>query len=591
MIQSHRLRLTAPDAGDPVEQRTSDASADSSMAKAQPISKPGRPIGASPGEPRRVGVIDIGTNSIRLIVAESGDSGGYRIIDDEKITSRLGQDLHHKGALTREAMERSAEAIARLREIADGHKIDELRAVATSAVREASNGGAFVDLVDEAAYLKIEVISGLEEARLAYESVQHAFDLSAINAAVVDVGGGSSEIVISVKGVIEDIVSLPIGAVVVTDRFSAGAADPIGRRYEDMVEHLDRELKKVLRRPPAPIDVVIGCGGTFTTLANICLRRDLNTPQGAPPPSVRGFELRRSELRSRLEWIRATPIQQRTRIPGLRADRADIIVGGLTIIDRVMKRLRVKRLRVHDKGIRDGVIRRMLPAGAGGADGVSPLPKRESALRLAKSCRFEASHCEHVAELALAIFDQTRAQDPCPGDGWATDENRELLEAAALLHDIGYLVNYKQHHKHSYHLVVHSELEGFTHRELEIVANVCRYHRRSCPKPTHEHYARLSSKDRKIVKALSGILRVADGLDRTHTQSVTGVTVRLIADRVIFLIDCEDDPSVNLWGGENKADLYERCFGVGISQWEHTPMLDPDSANTAPDDSRGGDQR
>lgn len=243
-----------------------------------------------------------------------------------------------------------------------------------------------------------------------------------------------------------------------------------------------------------------------------------------------------------------------------------------------MKRLRVKRLRVHDRGIRDGMIRRMLPESPASDGRVAPMGKREAAHRLARSCRFESNHCEHVARLALEIFDQTRAQDPCASIGWATDETRELLEAAALLHDIGYLVNYKQHHKHSYHLVVHSELEGFTHRELEIVANVCRYHRRSCPKMSHQPYARLSGKDREIVRALAGILRVADGLDRTHTQSVTGVRVKLIADRVIFFIDCEDDPSVNLWGGENKADLYERFFDVKISEWEHTGQLNIDPA-------------
>lgn len=529
-------------------------------------------------QPPRIGVLDIGTNSIRLVVAEPWESGGYRIIDDEKISTRLGQGLHQTGALDPEAMERSAEAIGKLREIAEGHRTQELRAIATSAVREASNGGAFVDLVHDVAYLKIEVISGLEEARLAYESAQHAFDLSAINAAIVDVGGGSTEIVISVKGVIEDIVSLPIGAVVLTERFKDGSPKSQGRRHEDMAEYLDRELKSALRRPPAPIDFIIGCGGTFTTLANICLRRNLNNPLGTPPPSVRGFELRRSELRNRLDWVRSIPLDQRTRIAGLRTDRADIIVGGLAIIERTMRRLRVKRLRVHDRGIRDGMIRRLLPDQTVGAGVVAPLSRHESAMRLAKSCRYESNHCLHVAHLALEIFDQTNAQDTRSRDRWATDETRQLLEAAALLHDIGYLVNYKQHHKHSYHLVVHSELEGFTHRELEIVANVCRYHRRSCPKSTHQQYAKLTPKDKKIVQALSGILRIADGLDRTHTQSVTGVNLKLIGDRMLFLIECEDDPSVNLWGGENKADQYERYFGIAVSQWEHATPIDRSAA-------------
>jgi len=522
---------------------------------------------ASSGAPRRVGVIDVGTNSIRLIVAESRDEGGYRVIDDEKVTTRLGQDLHMSGVLSRDAMDRSAQAIARLREIAEGQRVDELRAIATSAVREAANGGTFVDMVHESAYLKLDVISGVEEARLAFESAQHAFELRAINAAVIDVGGGSTEIVVSVKGVVEDIVSLPIGAVVVTERFGTAETDDAAL-HDEMAAFIDGELKSALRRPSAPIDVVIGSGGTFTTLANICLRRDPATVTEGPPPSVRGFELRRSELRQRLEWIRSVPPSQRSRIAGLRSDRADIILAGLTIIDRTMKRLRCKRARVHDKGIRDGLIRRMLPDRAKG-EIPAPVSKSQAALRLARSCRFEANHSEHVARLALDIFDQVRAQDPCPDDGWATEENRELLEAAALLHDIGYLVNYKQHHKHSYHLVVHSELEGYTHREIEIVANVCRYHRRSCPKVSHKAYARLAPRDRKIVRALGGILRVADGLDRTHTQSVKAVRVLFDGDRVVFLIACDDDPSVNLWGGENKADLFERVFGAEISEWEH----------------------
>lgn len=515
---------------------------------------------------RRIAAIDVGTNSIRLIVAETTGAGGYRVIDDEKEISRLGHGLEATGALDPDNMLRSANAIARMVDIARGYDIETLRAIGTCAVREASNGEDMCALVRDRAGVDLEVISAEEEARLAHQSVAAAFDLRDINGAVVDIGGGSTEIVTSVDGVIGNVFTLPLGAVRLTERFGA-CDDASDRQFITMRKFVRDLLGERLPRPePAPA-LMFGSGGTFTTLASISMHRATATGSDMLPFTVGGHEMQRDEVRHTLDWLRKMPVAERTSVAGLSPDRADIIVAGILIIDRVMKRLGVNRVRVHDRGIRDGLLLSMVEElGAGRrASRNAPVDRLREARRFAASCRYEERHSEQVARLAVRLFDDLAgAFGPAPDDesDWRHPVNRELLEAAAVLHDVGYLINYSKHHKHSYHLIAHSDMPGYTSRQREIVANVARYHRRSHPKQKHSAFRRLSAADQAIVHRLSALLRIADGLDRTHTQSVIDVRAEVIGDRAVFRVEATSPQDVNIWGAQRKAGLFEEDFGL-----------------------------
>lgn len=513
---------------------------------------------------RRLAALDVGTNSIRLIIAEASPDGSYRVIDDEKVIARLGQGLATTGRLDPERIEAAVQAIASLKGIGVGHGVERMPAVATAAVREAENGEEFVRLVRERAGVELEVVSAEDEARLSHRSVDNAFDIDQLNSVIVDIGGGSTEIVLCVGPVIEHVQSLKLGAVRLSEMF--GTCEDADEEFRRLLAHVRSTIRNEMDRPSVVPQLMFGTGGTFTTLASISMHR--NAPPGGSgdllPFTVRGYEMQRSDVRHVLDWLRKLNVRQRADVPGLSPDRAPIIVAGLVIVERVMKRFNVNRVQVHDGGIRDGLLLREIDDMFGRGRRrrrASPDPMRE-VRRFAAKCNYEKPDSEHVAWLSLRIFDQLRDH---LGDARAwlfTDENRRLLEAAALLRDIGYLVNYARHHKHSYHLIVHSDIAGLSPRQLEIVANVARYHRRALPKKSHPNFQNLSPDDRKIVRGLAAILRIADGLDRTHTQSVGDVHVELHDGHAAFLVASETSPAVNIWGAERKARLFEQVFGV-----------------------------
>jgi len=528
-------------------------------------------IGAQSPVRRRIAAIDVGSNSVRLIVAETDGSGGYRVIDDEKDIARLGQGLESTGALRPERMARAGETIARMKRIADGYGVEHLSVIATAAVREATNRHELLDLVQRTAGVPVEVISAEEEARLAHLSVNTAFDLRGVSCAVVDIGGGSTEIVSSVDGVIGAVHTLPLGAVRLMERFGDGSD---ARAYRSMHKHVEARLREALPRPtPAP-SLLYGSGGVFTSLASMSMHRAGGEGAELLPFSVRGHELQRDEVRHELDRLRRMPTAQRAQVPGLSADRVDIIVTGLTLVDCVMKRLGVNRLRVHDRGIRDGLLlsmaRRLEPDPL---EAAGPVDRLQAARRFARMCRYEHRHSEQVSRLAVRLFDDLAGAGSslCEDErDWRSPVNRELLEASAVLHDVGYLINYSKHHKHSQHLIVHSDMPGYTSRQLDIVAQVARYHRRSRPKQSHASFARLDRRDQELVRRLSAILRIADGMDRTHMQSVRDASVLLVDGAAVFRVSGVDEDGVDIWGAERKAGLFEEVFGL-TARFEAAP--------------------
>lgn len=511
----------------------------------------------------RFAAIDVGTNSIRLVIAEALREGSYRVIDDEKETTRLGGGLCSTGRLSLAAMKRSVRAIERMLQIAQAYHVDRLRAVATAAVREAENGEEFIELVEHRAGLRLDLISAEHEARLAYASVASAFDLTERNVAVIDIGGGSTEIVVSSCGIVEGVHTLPLGGVRLSELFDARPDEPVA--FAAMRDHIDATLAGELADRQYQVSEIIGTGGTFTTLAKIMLRRSTrDNTQGRLPFDLRGYSLSRVQVGALLAELRSLPLRERMRIPGISETRAEIIVEGVAIVDRVMARLNVETLRIHDGGIRDGLLISMIEDDAWAVEGGPSMAsaRLKQVRRFAESCRYDRRHAIQVSRIALRLFDQTA--QPHADQPWASSENRDLLHMAALLHDVGCCIEYRRHHRHSYDLIMASKLRDFSRRELELIGNIARYHRKALPSDEHACFARLPATDRDLVVRLAGLLRIADGLDRSHRQVVQGVRVSVSAARTVFEIESEAEPAAELRAAAKKSDLFQSAFGVDV---------------------------
>ena len=510
----------------------------------------------------RLAAIDIGTNSIRCVVAEVEPTGSYRVLDEEREMTRLGHDLFKRGRLAVEPMERSYAALTKMKAIADGFQVDELRAVATSAVREASNGRAFCREVRRRCGLAIEVISPEEEAQLALLSALRAFDLAGRSVGIVDIGGGSVEVVLAAGAVVDQVYTLPLGAVRLTEAY--GGAEPLRRRrWKRLRRAIDRVLDERIGEPPFNPEVIIGSGGTFTNLAGL-IKTEREGSEKKTEKNLQGYTMRRAEVVHLLHRLRVTPLELRRAMPGLNPQRADIIVAGAAVVARVARRLGAQQIVVNPGGLRSGLLLSMIAErqAASGDERVRSTDRLESVRAFARKCHSGERHCEHVALLAGQLFDGLRGPHSLPVEG------RDILVAAALLHDVGYLINHAKHHKHAYHLIQNAELQGWTAREVELIANVARYHRKAAPKQRHGNFRRLERADRRQVRRLAAILRVADGLDRTHTQRITAVGVEPGRGAVRLILAAETDPQVERWDADRKAGLFAKVFdGVPAFVW------------------------
>ncbi len=531
---------------------------------------------------RRVAAIDIGTNSIRLVVGEANPLSHFRVIEELKESTRLGSGVFRDRRMTPESMEASVRALERMKSMAEGCHVDRIRAVATSAVREAANRGEFVAMVERRTGIRVEVIDAEREARLAFSSVANSFELDDRRVAVVDIGGGSTELVLSSGGVIDAICPLPLGAVRLTETFN-GRNDG-----KDVFDEMRRAIHCVIEDRLGAFSyqpyLIMGTGGTFTSLARVAIRHGASgVGAGRFPFAVRGYELRHSEVLFFLDLLRRMPIEERRKTPGLSTQRAEIIVAGVSILERLMAYFGVERVRVHDGGIRDGLLVETIDE-LGVAAPPSHRPVRgslDAVRRFAERSRYDRAHSQHVAFLALRIFDQLAEHYADALGTWGRLEARHLLHAAALLHDVGIAISYRGHHKHSYDMVLHADLPGYTRRDIEVIANICRYHRRGGPKERHVNYQRLGDDDQRLVLHLVAILRVADGLDRLRLQDVTDVIVSPGPKSTLFDIIAAEEPAANLRHARRKADVLEDAFETRARfAWVPTETVAPEE--TAP---------
>jgi exopolyphosphatase/guanosine-5'-triphosphate,3'-diphosphate pyrophosphatase len=508
---------------------------------AQPVS----PAAAPARE--RIAAIDVGSNSVRLLVAEYDPASGLSVIDELKDHPRLAAGLASTGCLDEAAVDRAIQALARMREVCQRRGVRRMSAVATAAVREAENGPWFVRRVRQELEIPLRIIDAETEAALSYRSVAHHFPLAGERAFVADIGGGSLELIGAVDGLVELTLSLPLGAVRLTELYLPGDRTA-HKEVADLRSSVRRRLKRGFSSRQWGGATIIGSGGTFTSLA-----RMVQTRRGlSPSDAVHGVSITTAEVEQLLEWLTSRSIEQRRQVPGLNPERADIILAGLAVTAELLDKVRARSLTVSAFGLREGLLLEM----AGAEETLVPDPLRLFR-EFAERCQSDRRHVEHVRHLALQLHDQlAKALGSTPAE-------RSLLEAASLLHDVGQLVSYRKHHKHSYQLIMHAERLGLSARDRGLVALISRYHRRTGPRRKHPEFAALTAEDQGIVRRVSALLRVADGLDRGHTAAVESVSTELSPEELVIRIAprlAGADLGLECWGASRKADVLAKLL-------------------------------
>jgi exopolyphosphatase/guanosine-5'-triphosphate,3'-diphosphate pyrophosphatase len=514
----------------------------------------------------RIAAIDVGSNSVHMIVCRVRPDLSFEVVDREKDMIRVGAGMLAEGRLPQTNIDTAMQTLAKYRRLAESHGVDEMIVVGTSAIREAENGGDFIAAARREVGLHVRVISGTEEARLIHLAAAYAIGLGRRAAVVIDMGGGSTEITLGTSARVELGRSFKLGAIRLTERFAK--SDPLSPSDERrLVRHIRRETKEFLQTlARRRVQRVIGTSGTILAL-------------GALAAGVRGgaADVRRLAVTSRdISRLRARlvpmTLDERLKVPGLDPRRADIAGVGAILLDALLDGLGAETLTLCDFALREGIVLDYIKRNAAHIRTAERYPdvRRRSVIELAERCHYWPAHAQQVARLALQIFDATRDRHALGA------RERGWLEFGALVHDIGAHISYESHHKHSYYLVKHGGLRGFDPHEIDIIGLVARYHRQATPRKSHEGFADLSKEHRNTVRLLGAVVRLAEGLDRSHAQVVTGLETAEDDSGLVVTLHTKGDAELELWAAHRHAEP--------LSEILETPMrfeiARPDPAST-----------
>jgi len=499
----------------------------------------------------RIAAFDLGSNSFHLLVVDAHPDGTFAPLIREKDMLRLGDAVGREGRIPEALADRAVATVDRFRKLAVGAGTEEIHARATAALREAENGGEVVDRMAVEAGVKVRVISGQEEAQLIFEAVRAAVVIDPAPAVCLDLGGGSLEVMVGDRARLQYAASVPLGVARLTAELVVGdpfTADDVRRVEKRVTSVLSRLADDVAHLEPA---MAVGSSGTFCDLAQMIAARRT----GSVPRAINQFSFGRDELLPLHEELLSLRSSERAALPGLEAKRADIIPTGSTLLLTAMEQFGFDRMTVSEWALREGIVLDAIPRHeAADWSGDPRAIRATSVLQLARRCNWDEGHGRQTARLALDLFDRTAALHGLGA------EDRELLEQASLLHDIGEHVSTESHHKHSAYLIQNGRLRGFTPEEVDFVAALARAHRGGGPKPSHEPFASLERDARERVIRLAALLRVADGLDRGRAGNVQGIDVVVDAARARLVVKAEGDIAVELWGARRKRELFERVF-------------------------------
>ena len=502
----------------------------------------------------RIAAIDIGTNSVHMIVVQVRPDLSFEVIDREKDMVRLGAGGLDGRSLTPTAMAATLQTLSKFKRIAESHKVDEILASATSATREADNGGDFIAEVDRQTGIRIRVISGTEEARLIHLAAGYGVDIGGSTAVVVDIGGGSVEVTLGTAAQMSLGRSFKTGVIRLTERFVS--SDPLsGADERRLVKHLNKEMGTYLDQiAKRGFDRVIGTSGTILSLGAMA------SSEGRSGDDLRNLRVSAKSLHRLRKRIIESNLQERLRIPAMDPRRADLSVAGSVLFDTIVRRLGADEFTLCDLALREGLVLEYIRRNSARIRKVERYPdvRRRSVIELGERCGYWPEHAQQVARLALSIFDQTRSVHGL------SDREREWLEYGALLHDIGVHISYERHHRHSYYLIKNGDLRGFDPNETEVIALLARYHRQTAPKKSHDGYGDLPRSLRRTVKALSAMVRLAEGLDRSHAQALAGLDLYPRGDDYLARLRTSGDAELELWAAHRHVAPLEKLLGKPV---------------------------
>lgn len=515
-----------------------------------------------------IAAIDIGTNSIHMVIVRIEPSlPSFTVIAKEKNTVRLGDRHPDTGELTTEAINRSFNTLKRCQELANSLGVTQIIAVATSATREAPNGEKFLRQIKTELGIDVNLISGKEEARRIYLGVLSGMDLNEKPQIIIDIGGGSTEIILADIHEPRFLSSTKVGAVrlskefVTTDPISDSELKVLRAYVRGMLERPVDEIWQNLELNEVP--QAIGTSGTIETIAGIQAKDEL----GSVPDPLNGYEISYKDIEKIVKKLAKMSYKERLEVSGLSDKRAEIIVPGAVILLEAMNMLKLDSIIICERALREGmIVDWMLTRGLINSRlRYQNEVKNRNVIKIAQKYHVDLNYGQIVAKFALSIFDQLQGQL----HSWEI-EARELLWSAAILHNCGIFVSHSAHHKHSYYLIRNAELLGFTELELELIANIARYHRRGRPKKKHEFYSNLPHKDYQLmVRQLSAILRLAVALNRRNKDAIAGVECEYDSNHnclnfKILPTEIGDNCSLELWNLSYKKEVFEQEFNVEL---------------------------
>lgn len=493
-----------------------------------------------------IAAIDVGSNAMRLLVGRVNYDGNIEAIENLRLPVRLGRDVFGEGYISEENAQQAVSAFQRFAKVMEDHHVEKFRAIATSAMREAKNGDLVCDRIWRATNIEVEIISGEEEARLIHLAVIHAVEVKDKYAMLIDIGGGSVEITLSQGANILSTESYNMGTVRLLQKLDGKATQQsfakLTREYAEAAKRrIEREIgdKKV--------DLCIGTGGNIEEMGN--LRQKIFKRQSDKRITL-------AELDKLVETLGNLTVEERVKTFKLKPDRADVILPAAIVLQTIAHEARVKEILIPNVGLKDGVLRDMAQRLSMGIR----LPVRDqvwvSAMQLGNKYQFDSEHALLVSHFAGTLFDQTHALHELDED------NKLLLEVAALLHDIGHFISAVDHHKHGYYILNANSLIGLNERQQQIVANIVRYHRKFAPAAQDENLNRLPAKDRLIVTKLSALMRLADGLDVSHTKRVNHIFIEKVKQGWSLTVQGTGDLMLEVWALEKRRALFQDVFGV-----------------------------
>jgi len=513
---------------------------------------------AANGTPaKRIAALDLGTNSFHVVIVDIYPDGSFRTIDKLKEMVILAEKgMKHR--LSEAAMDRGIAALKKIKILCDSYNVEQILAYATSAIRESKNGGKFIQRMIDEVQIKAHAISGQKEARLIALAIKHAVSFGEETVLMADVGGGSVEFTLGNKEEVFFSCSKKIGVARMAAEFIDH--DPVTEEeIEQLTRHFEAELADLLEAVKThEVRTIVGSSGTMENIAEMIANRQSITAS----VTLNGLTYSRDAYQNLYEDFIEMDRDERLNQKGLDEKRVDIITPGLVLLKYLMDTVGIKEVKISESALREGIILEYIHEEKAALDlellsneSIGADPRRRSVFELVRKSNWHEKHSRHVTQMALQLFDALQEDLELP------DEDRELLEYAGYMHDIGYYISHRKHHKHALYIIRHADLKGFTEDEINMMANIARYHRRSTPKKRHKRYRKMDKPLRKRIKKLSGLLRVADGLDRSHYQNVQKLEIEKSEDKITLYITTEGDPELEIWGAKRKSHLFEKVTG------------------------------